>query len=68
MWKVVKGNIFILAIPNIFLANNFQPEPVVESLPVEPAAEFEAIQSPGYSRNQRGKRSLQQDKTETVAS
>ncbi|XP_010777233.1 collagen alpha-1(XII) chain isoform X2 [Notothenia coriiceps] len=51
-----------------YQANNFQPEPVVESLPVEPAAEFEAIQSPGYSRNQRGKRSLQQDKTETVAS
>ncbi|KAK5857192.1 hypothetical protein PBY51_010450 [Eleginops maclovinus] len=51
-----------------YQANNFQPEPVVESLPVEPAEEFEAIQSPGYSRNQRGKRSLQQDKTETLVS
>ncbi|XP_029316062.1 collagen alpha-1(XII) chain isoform X2 [Cottoperca gobio] len=51
-----------------YTANNFQPEPEVESLPVEPAGEFEAIQSPGYSRDQRGKRSLQQDNTETLAS
>ncbi|KAL7379726.1 hypothetical protein ABVT39_004851 [Epinephelus coioides] len=51
-----------------YTANNFQPEPVVESLPVEPAGEFEAIQSPGYSRNQRGKRSLPRDKTDTLAS
>ncbi|XP_037602343.1 collagen alpha-1(XII) chain isoform X2 [Sebastes umbrosus] len=51
-----------------YTANNYQPEPVVESIPVEPAGEFEAIQSPGYLRNQRGKRSLQQDNTETLAS
>ncbi|XP_031703091.1 collagen alpha-1(XII) chain isoform X1 [Anarrhichthys ocellatus] len=51
-----------------YTANNYQAEPDVETIPVEPAGEFEAIQSPGYSRNQRGKRSLPHDKTETLAS
>ncbi|KAM8917084.1 collagen alpha-1(XII) chain isoform 2-T2 [Spinachia spinachia] len=51
-----------------YTANNYQPGPEVEALPVQPAGEFEAIQSPGYMRNQRGKRSLPHDKTETLAS
>ncbi|XP_069574960.1 collagen alpha-1(XII) chain isoform X2 [Brachyistius frenatus] len=51
-----------------YTANHYQPEPEVESIPVEPAEEFETIQSPGYTRNQRGKRSLPQDNTETLAS
>ncbi|KAM9842426.1 collagen alpha-1(XII) chain [Aulostomus maculatus] len=51
-----------------YTANRYQPEPEVASLPVEPAGEFETIQSPGYTRNQRGKRSLPRDKTETLAS
>ncbi|XP_034713985.1 collagen alpha-1(XII) chain isoform X1 [Etheostoma cragini] len=51
-----------------YTANHFQPAPEVESIPVEPAGEFEAIQSPSYSRIQRGKRSLPQDNTETLAS
>ncbi|XP_044022471.1 collagen alpha-1(XII) chain isoform X2 [Siniperca chuatsi] len=51
-----------------YTANRYQPEPEVESIPVEPAGEFETIQSPGYSRNQRGKRSLPQENTEALAS
>ncbi|XP_031144447.1 collagen alpha-1(XII) chain isoform X4 [Sander lucioperca] len=51
-----------------YTANHYQPAPEVESIPVEPAGESEAIQSPGYSRIQRGKRSLPQDNTETIAS
>ncbi|XP_034381076.1 collagen alpha-1(XII) chain-like isoform X2 [Cyclopterus lumpus] len=51
-----------------YTANNYQPGPEVETIPVEPAGEFEAIQSPGYSRNQRGKRSLPHDRTETLTS
>ncbi|XP_018553321.1 LOW QUALITY PROTEIN: collagen alpha-1(XII) chain [Lates calcarifer] len=51
-----------------YTANRFQPEPEVVSIPVEPAGEFETIQSPGYSRNQRGKRSLPRDNTDTLAS
>ncbi|KAL6105800.1 col12a1 [Pungitius sinensis] len=51
-----------------YTANNYQPGPEVETLPVEPAGEFEAIRSPGYMRNLRGKRSLPHDKTETLAS
>ncbi|XP_068607999.1 collagen alpha-1(XII) chain [Brachionichthys hirsutus] len=43
-------------------ANRHHPEPEVVSIPVEPAGE--AIQT----RNQRGKRSLPQDSTETLAS
>jgi len=72
MWKVVERKTFFwLAVPNILLAGQYPPEPEVESLPVEPAEEFETIQSPGYSQNQRGdryKRSLPQDKTETLVS
>lgn len=52
----------------MFLAGPYQPEPDVVSIPVEPAREFETVQSSGYSRNQRGKRSLPQDNTETLAS
>nr|XP_040055050.1 collagen alpha-1(XII) chain isoform X2 [Gasterosteus aculeatus aculeatus] len=51
-----------------YTANNYQPGPEVETIPVEPAGEFEAIQSPGYMRNQRGKRSPPHDKTQTLAS
>ncbi|XP_008275102.1 collagen alpha-1(XII) chain isoform X4 [Stegastes partitus] len=51
-----------------YTANRYPPEPEVVSIPVEPAGEFETIQSPGYTRNQRGKRSLPQDKTERLAS
>lgn len=53
--------------PNTFLAIRYQPEPEVVAELVEPAEDFETIQSPGYSRNQRGKRSLPQDNTETIA-
>ncbi|KAM9340955.1 collagen alpha-1(XII) chain [Symphorus nematophorus] len=49
-----------------YTAGRYQPEP--EVVPVEPAGEFETIQSPGISRNLRGKRSLPQDNTETLAS
>ncbi|XP_029900357.1 collagen alpha-1(XII) chain isoform X2 [Myripristis murdjan] len=49
-------------------ANRYEPEPEVVSIPVEPAEEYETIQSPGYSRNQRGKRSLPRDDTERIAS
>ncbi|XP_060918564.1 collagen alpha-1(XII) chain isoform X1 [Labrus mixtus] len=51
-----------------YTANNYPPEPEVVSIPEEPTGEFETIQSPGYTRNQRGKRSLPQDKTERLAS
>ncbi|XP_056282175.1 collagen alpha-1(XII) chain isoform X2 [Pseudoliparis swirei] len=51
-----------------YTANNYQPGPEVETLTVEPAGDFQAIQSPGYSRNQRGKRSLPHDRTETLTS
>ncbi|XP_041667909.1 collagen alpha-1(XII) chain isoform X2 [Cheilinus undulatus] len=51
-----------------YTANRYPPEPEVVSIPEEPAGEFETIQSPGYTRNQRGKRSLPQDKTERLAS
>ncbi|KAM8833742.1 collagen alpha-1(XII) chain isoform 2-T2 [Synchiropus picturatus] len=44
-----------------YTAGRFQPEPDVVSIPVEPAAEFEAIQS----RNQRRQRSLPRDKTQS---
>ncbi|XP_030574027.1 collagen alpha-1(XII) chain isoform X2 [Archocentrus centrarchus] len=50
-----------------YTANRYPPEPEVVNIPVEPAGEFEAIQ-PGYTRSQRGKRSLPQDNTETLAS
>ncbi|XP_061650641.1 collagen alpha-1(XII) chain isoform X2 [Phyllopteryx taeniolatus] len=49
-------------------ANNYQPEPEVASLPVEPAGAIETIQSSGYTRNQRRKRSLPRGDTETLAS
>ncbi|XP_062253679.1 collagen alpha-1(XII) chain isoform X4 [Platichthys flesus] len=48
-----------------YTADNYPPEAEVESIPVEPAGEFDTIQSPGYSRNQRGKRSLTRDNTDT---
>ncbi|XP_019940584.2 collagen alpha-1(XII) chain isoform X4 [Paralichthys olivaceus] len=48
-----------------YTANRYPPEAEVASIPVEPAGEFETIQSPGYSRNQRGKRSLTRDNTDT---
>ncbi|XP_071774299.1 collagen alpha-1(XII) chain-like isoform X1 [Centroberyx gerrardi] len=51
-----------------YTANRYEPEPDVVSIPEEPAEEYEAIQSPGYSRNQRGKRSLPRDDTERIAS
>ncbi|XP_039992556.1 collagen alpha-1(XII) chain isoform X4 [Xiphias gladius] len=51
-----------------YTASRYQPDPEVVSIPVEPADEFETIQSPGYSRNQRGKRSLPRDNTDTLAS
>ncbi|CAJ1073879.1 collagen alpha-1(XII) chain isoform X2 [Xyrichtys novacula] len=51
-----------------YTANRFPPQPEVVSIPEEPAGEFETIQSPGYTRNQRGKRSLPRDKTERLAS
>nr|XP_043903464.1 collagen alpha-1(XII) chain-like isoform X1 [Solea senegalensis] len=44
-----------------YTAPRYQPEPEVVSIPEEPAEEFESIQS----RNQRGKRSLTRDNTET---
>ncbi|XP_067335458.1 collagen alpha-1(XII) chain isoform X2 [Channa argus] len=50
-----------------YTANRYPPEPEVVPIPVEPAEEFETIQSPGYSRILRGKRSLPQDNTETLA-
>lgn len=46
---------------NIFLAPRYQPEPDVVSIPVEPTEEYESEQSPGYTRNQRRKRSLPPD-------
>lgn len=46
---------------NIFLAPRYQSEPDVASIPVEPTEEFETVQSSGYTRNQRGKRSLPPD-------
>ncbi|XP_034431804.1 collagen alpha-1(XII) chain isoform X3 [Hippoglossus hippoglossus] len=48
-----------------YTADRYPPEAEVESIPVEPAEEFDTIQSPGYSRNQRGKRSLTRDNTDT---
>ncbi|XP_076017716.1 collagen alpha-1(XII) chain isoform X2 [Genypterus blacodes] len=51
-----------------YTAPRYQPEPDVVSMPVAPPEEFETIQSPGYTRNQRGKRSLPRDKTEALAS
>ncbi|XP_072221652.1 collagen alpha-1(XII) chain isoform X2 [Leuresthes tenuis] len=51
-----------------YAAPRYQPEPEVVSIPVEPAGEFETIQSPGYTRDQRGKRSLPQDNTGRLAS
>ncbi|XP_040916067.1 collagen alpha-1(XII) chain isoform X2 [Toxotes jaculatrix] len=51
-----------------YTANRYPTEPEVVSIPEEPAGEFETIQSPGYSRNQRGKRSLPRDNTDTLAS
>ncbi|XP_028250570.1 collagen alpha-1(XII) chain isoform X2 [Parambassis ranga] len=51
-----------------YTANHYPPEPEVVSIPEEPPEEFESIQSPGYTRNQRGKRSLPQDNTERLAS
>ncbi|KAM4542215.1 collagen alpha-1(XII) chain isoform 1-T1 [Odontesthes bonariensis] len=51
-----------------YTAPRYQPEPEVVSIPVEPAGEFETIQSPGYTRDQRGKRSLPQDNTGRLAS
>ncbi|XP_056152395.1 collagen alpha-1(XII) chain-like isoform X2 [Lampris incognitus] len=51
-----------------YTANRYEPEPEVVSIPVEPEEEFETIQSPGYSRNQRGKRSLPRDDTNRIAS
>ncbi|KAL3968337.1 C-type lectin domain family 4 member A [Sarotherodon galilaeus] len=44
-----------------YTANRYPPEPEVVNIPVEPAGEFE-------TRNPRGKRSLPQDNTETLAS
>lgn len=52
----------------MFLAGPYQPEPEVVSIPVEPLGEFDTIESAGYSRNQRRKRSLPQDNTDTLAS
>ncbi|XP_054652752.1 collagen alpha-1(XII) chain isoform X3 [Dunckerocampus dactyliophorus] len=51
-----------------YTANNYQPEPEVASLPVEPAGDFETVNSSGYTRNQRRKRSLSRDNTERLAS
>ncbi|XP_061699936.1 collagen alpha-1(XII) chain isoform X2 [Syngnathoides biaculeatus] len=49
-------------------ANNYQPEPEVAPLAVEPAGAIETIQSSGYTRNQRRKRSLPRSDSETLAS
>ncbi|XP_046901401.1 collagen alpha-1(XII) chain isoform X1 [Hypomesus transpacificus] len=51
-------------------AGRYQPDPdtMVVSIPEEPSEEFEAIQSPGYTQNQRGKRSLSRDKTKRMIS
>lgn len=69
MEKLVEGTVYLIGRPKyMFLAGRFQPEPEVVSIPVEPAGVFETIRSPGSSRNQRGKRSLPQDNTETLAS
>ncbi|KAM9354603.1 collagen alpha-1(XII) chain [Pholidichthys leucotaenia] len=51
-----------------YTAIHYQPEAEVVNIPVEPTGEFGSVQSPGYTRNQRGKRSLPQDDTETLAS
>ncbi|XP_036927761.1 collagen alpha-1(XII) chain isoform X2 [Acanthopagrus latus] len=51
-----------------YQAPRYQPEPEVVPIPAEPAGEFETIQSPGYSRNQRGKRSLPRDNKQTLTS
>ncbi|XP_047466383.1 collagen alpha-1(XII) chain isoform X2 [Mugil cephalus] len=46
-----------------YTASQYPPEP--EVVPVEPAEDFTVtLQSTGYARNQRGKRSLPQEKTE----
>lgn len=63
-----KSNFFLIGHPEYFLAGRFQPGPEVVSIPVEPAGEFETIQSPGYTGTQRRKRSLPQDNTENLAS
>ncbi|XP_030299856.1 collagen alpha-1(XII) chain isoform X2 [Sparus aurata] len=51
-----------------YQAPRYQPEPEVVPIPAEPAGEFETIQSPGFSQNQRGKRSLPRDKKQTLTS
>ncbi|XP_061599580.1 collagen alpha-1(XII) chain-like isoform X2 [Cololabis saira] len=51
-----------------YTAPHYPPEPEIVSIPVESAGEIEAEQSPGYRRNQRGKRSLPQDNTGRLAS
>ncbi|KAM6912519.1 collagen alpha-1(XII) chain-like isoform 2-T2 [Xenentodon cancila] len=51
-----------------YTAPRYPPEPEIVSIPVESAGEIEAGQSPGYRRNQRGKRSLPQDNTGRLAS
>ncbi|XP_052342073.1 collagen alpha-1(XII) chain-like isoform X1 [Oncorhynchus keta] len=51
-------------------ATGYEPDPETYLVPIpeeEPEDESEAIQSPGYSRNQRGKRSLSRDDTERIA-
>ncbi|XP_051942785.1 collagen alpha-1(XII) chain isoform X6 [Hippocampus zosterae] len=53
---------------NGYPANNYQPEPEVASLPVEPAGAIETVQSSSYARNQRRKRSQPRGETETLAS
>ncbi|KAM3870859.1 collagen alpha-1(XII) chain-like [Diretmus argenteus] len=49
-----------------YTANRYEPDP--EVVPVEPAEEYETMQSPDYSQNHRRKRSLPRDDTERIAS
>lgn len=59
---------FLIGQTKYFLAERYEPEPAVVSIPEEPAEDYETIQSPGYTRNQRGKRSLPRDDTERIPS
>jgi len=65
-WNTVEY--FLIGQTKYFLANRYEPEPAVVSIPEEPAEDYETIQSPGYTRNQRGKRSLPRDDTERIPS
>lgn len=66
--QLQKEKIIWFAVPNMFLAGQYPPEPEVVPIPVEPSGGFGTILSAGNSQNRRGKRSLPQDNTETLTS